>query len=111
MDIVVDISFDYFRIWNKVTWLIFSFGWTSESDNIDEFSDSKVELKGYQADRQLNYTNSSIIMFLNKTEFPNVNSIADLKILSCSRSKIYSRDMHDSLDKSFKIDKRKSKSP
>ena len=50
-------------------------------------------------------------MFKDKYSYPNVNSIADSKVLSWKRTKIYVVYEHYSLYREFPEDKRKSRSP
>ena len=50
-------------------------------------------------------------MFKDKRSYPNANSIADLKILSWKRTKIYAVYEHYYLYREFPEDKRGSRSP
>ena len=50
-------------------------------------------------------------MFKDKHSYQNANSIADSKILSRKRTKIYAVYEHYSLYREFPEDKRKSRSP
>ena len=83
--------------------------------DVDEVSENHEDIEDQNLifyDRQeKNDRQKFIDMFKDKHSYPNANSIADSKILSRKRTKIYAVYEHYYLYREFPEDKRKSRSP
>ena len=116
LKIVVDTGNDYPEYDNSSEdYTISSIDFSSNDMDVDDVSQNPEDIEDQTLifyDRQeKNDRQKFIDMFKDKHLYPNANSIADSKILSWKRTKIYAVYEHYSLYREFPEDKRKSRSP